>query len=269
MTSHVPGVPTPAQQEAIARTTELFRSQPEVLALFLGGSLAHGLGTAASDVDVMIVVPDAEWERRAAEGRTTFFDRDLCAYDAGYVDGKYVCPRFLAEVAARGSEPARFAFQDAKVLFARDATIPRLAAEIPRYPVAEKAARIARFHAQFEAWTWYAGEAFKKEDPWLVATSVSRLCLFAGRMVLAHNELLFPFHKWFLRVLERAPARPPRMVERIRALAAAPAPAEVTAFAEEVRAFRAWETGPAKWPVLFMRDTELDWMHGSPAVEAI
>ncbi len=263
------GVPTAAQRRAIEGTTERFLAQPEVLALLLGGSLAHGFATEASDVDVTIVVSDDEWSRRVAEGRTTFFTRELCEWEGGYVDGKYVSPGFLAEVAARGSEPARFAFQDAQVLFARDEAIPRLAAEIPRYPVAEKADRIARFAAQLEAWTWYAGEAFKKDDPWLVSTSICRVCLFAGRMVLAHNELLFPFHKWFLRVLEGARERPPGMVERIRALTRAPSAQEVSAFAEEVRGFRVWEGDRTKWPVLFMRDTEQDWLHESPAVEAI
>jgi len=266
MTSHVP---TPAQRQAIERTTELFRAQPEVFALFLGGSLAHGFATESSDVDVLIVVSDADWAQRAAEGRTTFFTTELCGYEGGYVDGKYVSPGFLADVAARGSEPARFAFQDAQVLFARDEAIPRLAAEIPRYPVAEKAERIARFAAQLEAWTWYVGEAYKKGDPWLVSTAVSRVCLFAGRMVLAHNELLFPFHKWFLRVLDGAREKPPRMVERIRALAQAPSAAEVTAFVDEVRGFRTWEGDRTRWPARFMRDTELDWMHQSPAIEAI
>ena len=33
--------------------------------------------------------------------------------------------------------------------------------------------------------------------------------------------------------------------------------------------FRAWEVGSVKWPVRFMRDTELDWMGGVTAVEAI
>ena len=193
-----------SQREAIARTTAHFQAQPGVRALLLGGSLVHGFATAASDIDVMIVVSDAEWQARAAEGRTTFFDKEMCSWEGGYVDGKYVAPSFLAEVAARGSDPARFAFQDAQVLFSHDDTLARLVAEIPRYPVAEKAERIARFAAQLEAWTWYAGEAFKKDDPYLVATAVSHLTLFAGRMVLAHNELLYPFHKWFLRVLERA-----------------------------------------------------------------
>jgi hypothetical protein len=264
-----PEVPTPAQREAIAKTTAHFQSQPSVQALLLGGSLVHGFATAASDVDVMIVVSDAELAQRSAQGQTTFFDQSMATWEGGYIDGKYVSPSFLAEVAARGSEPSRFAFQDAQLLFSRDDALPRLLAELQRYPVAGKEERIARFSAQLEAWTWMAGEAFKKGDPYLAATAVSRLTLFAGRMVLAHNELLYPFHKWFLRVLERAPQRPPAMVERIRALCRAPAPAEVTTFVQEVRAYRAWEVGDVKWPARFMSDTELDWMNGVPDVGAI
>lgn len=262
-------LPTLQQQEAIDRTTAHFQRDPGVIALVLGGSLAHGFGSPASDVDVNIVVSDAELAARTADGRTTFFDRDLCGYEGGYVDGKYVSPRFLAEVAGQGSEPSRFAFQDARILFSRDPALASLLEEIPRYPVAEKAERIVRFHAQLEAWTWYAGEAVKRGDPYLLVTSVSKLTLFAGRMVLGHNEMLFPYHKWFLRVLERAPSQPAALVERIRSLVAAPTGAGVTAFAEHVRGFRTWETEPARWPVRFMHDTELDWVHGGTAIEHI
>ncbi len=261
--------PTQQQQEAIDRATEHFRSDPGVIALVLGGSLAHGFGSPASDVDVLVVVSDGEHAARTAGGRTTFFDRDLCGYQGGYVDGKYLSPGSLAEIARRGSEPSRFAFQDARILFSRDPSLARLLEEIPRYPVAEKGARIARFHAQLEAWTWYAGEAVKRDDPYLLATSVARLTLFAGRMVLAHNELLFPFHKWFLRVLERAPSQPAGLVARIRSLVAAPTGAGVTAFAEHVRGFRSWETEPVPWPMRFIHDTELDWDNGGTAIEHI
>jgi hypothetical protein len=262
-------VPTPQQHAAIERTTALFQRDPGVIALVLGGSLAHGFGSPGSDVDVSIVVSDAEHAVRTAEGRTTFYDRDLCGYEGGYVDGKYVSPHLLQEIASRGSEPSRFAFQDARILFSRDAAVARLLAELPRYPVAEKTARIARFHAQFEAWTWYAGEAIKREDPYLLATSASKLTLFAGRMVLAHNEMLFPFHKWFLRVLERAPLQPAGLVDRIRALVRAPTREGVAAFADLVRGFRSWEVGPSPWPVRFIHDTELDWAHGGTAIDHI
>ncbi len=265
----LPAAPTPQQQEAIDRATAHFRRQDGVIALLLGGSLAHGLGSPSSDVDLNIVVSDAEHAARAAEGKTTFFDKEMCGWEGGYVDGKYVSRALLADIARRGSEPSRFAFQDARILFTRDEHLPRLLEEIPRYPVAEKAERIARFNAQLEAWTWYCGEAAKREDPYLLGTAVSKLALFAGRMVLAHNEMLYPFHKWFLRVLERAPQQPAALAERIRELSRAPTPEAIKAFVAHVRGFREWETGGKIWPVRFMHDTELDWVHSGTAIEHI
>ena len=259
----------PHHQESIARTVAHFQREQGVLALVLGGSLAHGFGGPTSDVDVLIVVSDAERAARVAEGRMHFFDRALCTYEGGYVDGKYVSPGFLAEVAARGSEPARFAFQDAAVLFARDPAVAPLVERIPRYPAEDQAARLARFHAQLEAWAWYAGEALKRADPYLLATSAGKLALFAGRLVLAHNRMLYPYHKWLLRQLERAPEKPAGMVEAMRALCAAPTPERVEALASMVRGFRAWDTGATPWPVRFMDDVELPWMRGEPAIDEL
>src|SRR5690349_24772735 len=110
----------PHHVETIKKTAEYFRSQEEVQALILGGSLAHGFGTAGSDVDVMMVVSDADYQRRLAAGQTCFFSRELCVYPEGYVDGKYISDQLLEQVIDRGSEPARFAFKDAQILFSRN-----------------------------------------------------------------------------------------------------------------------------------------------------
>ena len=133
-----------------------------VIGLLLAGSLAHGYATPESDVDVMIVVSDAEHQKRIKEGGTCFFSRELCTYPEGYVDGKYTSLAYLDEVEQRGSEPARFAFQDARVLFTRDPSLTGRLQGIARYPVEEKAARLWRFQAQFEAWYWYCSQALAK-----------------------------------------------------------------------------------------------------------
>jgi hypothetical protein len=257
----------PHHQESIAHAVAHFRREEGVLALLLGGSLAHGFGSPGSDVDVLIVVSDAERAARMAEGRMHFFDRALCTYEGGYVDGKYVSPGFLSEVAAHGSEPARFAFQDAVVLFSRDPAVAPLLSRIARYPAEERGERVARFFAQFEAWAWYAGEALKRADSYLLSTAASKLALFAARLVLAHNAMLFPYHKWLLRQLEQAPEKPAGMVEAMRDLCAAPTRERVDAFAALVRGFRAWESGALPWPVRFMADTELQWTRGEAAIE--
>jgi predicted nucleotidyltransferase len=134
--------------------TERFRGDPEVQALLLGGSIAHGFEGPESDVDLLIVVADADYERRLREGALQFATAEGCDWPGGYVEGKYVGLSFLDEVAASGSEPARFAFEDARVLLARVAGLEERLAAIARYPARGKAERIARFHAQFEAWHW-------------------------------------------------------------------------------------------------------------------
>src|SRR5690606_25876826 len=107
----------PEHVKTIERAVAHFRADPEVRALLLVGSIAHGFAQASSDVDLAIVVSDAEHARRAAAGELVFTSFELATYPGGYVDGKYVSPSFLDAVEARGSEPARFAFAHARVLF--------------------------------------------------------------------------------------------------------------------------------------------------------
>lgn len=259
----------PHQRETIQRTVEHFSADPEVEALLLGGSIAHGFHTAQSDVDVMILVSDADFARRVETGGTCFFSRELCTYPEGYVDGKYVSVGFLEKVRERGSEPARFAFQDAQVLFARRAGLEELLRSIAAYPTAEKAARLWRFQAQFEAWYWYCGEALKRDNLPLLRTVVGKLTLFGGRIVLAHNERLYPFHKWFLRVLAGAPDKPPRLLELIQELAEAPTRERIDAFAATIKGFRGWEISHATWPAQFMRDSEHNWVDRPAPVDDI
>lgn len=251
----------------LARVAEHFAKDPEVIALLLAGSIAHGFCAADSDVDVMIVVSDADHAARVRDVRTSFFSRELCTYDAGYVDGKYISTGLLREVVAKGSEPARFAFLDARVIFSRDPALPALVAEAARYPALGKAERIRRFQAQVEAWRWYSNEALKKRNLPLLRTAVAKLTLFGGRIVLAHNELLYPYHKWFLRVLASAPEKPPELLEQIEALARTPDADQVERFTSSIREFRGWEIDAIGWGARFMLDSELNWLHGAAPID--
>jgi hypothetical protein len=257
----------PHHLETLERTSEHFSKQSGVSGLVLGGSIAHGFASAESDLDVMIVVSEAERRERVRGGQACFFSRELCSYAAGYVDGKYVSEEFLEEVAAKGSEPARFACQDARVVFSRSATLGPLLARAARYPREQEAERLQRFQAQFEAWSWYAGEALKRQDLPLLRTAVSKLSLFGGRIVLLHNQLLYPYHKWFLRVLATAPEQPPALLSCIDELARAPERESVERFGQLVREFRGWEIAPNTWSALFLQDSELTWLHGSVPID--
>ncbi len=255
----------PHHQAAIESVTEILRGDPGVEALLLGGSIAHGFERPESDIDLLIVVSDADWEARKREGRMQFSTAEGCDWPGGYAEGKYVSPGLLAQVAERGSEPARFAFEDARVLFSRIDGLDAVLRAVVRYPVEEKADRIRRFHAQFEAWHWYAHEALRLGNDYLRGVAVARTVLFGGRMLLAHNERLYPYHKWFLRVLEEVPNRPRDLMERIAAVHGEPSQGNLLGLWAVVKNFRAWEGGDVPWSVQFMHDSELNWLDGRPA----
>ena len=228
--------------------------------------MAHGFAAEESDLDVLIVVSDAEYAQRRRDGRLQFLDTDLCTYPNGYVDGKYLGQSQVRSIAARGSEPARFAFKDAQVLFSRIADLDALVREIARYPAAGKEERVQRFYAQFETWHWYAHEGLKWQNRNLLGTAISKLVLFGGRLILAYNEILYPFHKWFLRVLASAPDRPADLMERIAAIYDDPNEDSLRAFYGCIAFHRPWPSDMT-WPVRFVLDTELAWEDGRTPVD--
>ena len=67
----------PHHIESIQRVTEYFQRDPEVVALLLGGSIAHGFEVATSDIDILIFVSEADYQKRFAENRIHFFNTEL------------------------------------------------------------------------------------------------------------------------------------------------------------------------------------------------
>jgi predicted nucleotidyltransferase len=259
----------PHHTKSIQRVTEYFQRDPEVLALLLGGSIVHGFETPTSDVDIMIFVSDEDYQKRFVENRIHFFNMELTTYAGGYVDGKYSTHSFVQQVIERGSEPARFAFAGSQVLFNKMDGFAEDVRKAAEYPQAGKAERIKRFYAQFEAWHWYCGEALQKDNQYLLGTSISKFILFSGRLILAHNELLYPYHKWFLRVLEEAQDKPADLLESIHTLNKNPIVENIESLYEKVKDFRPWIEGDFSWPTQFMLDSELNWQDGKTPIDDV
>ncbi len=257
----------PHHIDSIQRVTEYFERDPEVLALLLGGSIAHGFETATSDVDIMIFVSDEDYKKRFANNQIHFFNTELTTYPGGYVDGKYSTRSFVQEVSAKGSEPARFAFVGSQILFSKLAGFEADIRKAATYPKEKQAERIQRFYAQFEAWHWYCGEALQKGNQYLLGTSVSKFILFSGRLILAHNELLYPYHKWFLKVLEGAKDKPADLLESIHKANENPVAENIESLYEKVKSFQPWIEGDFSWPTQFMFDSELNWRNSSTPVD--
>ena len=257
----------PHHRKSLARAVARLKANLNVLAVILAGSLAHGYARRGSDIDLVIIVSDREYRRRIREGALGYYETESCDYKGGYVDGKYSSLAFLEAVASRGSDPARFAFRDATVVFSRIRPIRGLLSRIVRYPARERDRRIARFLGQLEAWKWYYYESLKVRDAYLRMVALSKLVLFGCRLILARNGSLYPYHKWMLREVEKQKRRPRGVTALIRRMLARPEPKLVERFTSMVKRYAGTGKPDQGWPGQFMRDSELNWMDGNPPVD--
>jgi len=79
--------------------------------------------------------------------------------------------------------------------------------------------------------------------------------------------MLYPYHKWFLKVLERAGEKPSDLMACIHALSELPSAEHIEAFYEKVKTFQPWIGNPNGWGAQFMLDSELNWMEGRTPVD--
>ncbi len=135
----------PHHQRTVERLIDRFQVDPNFLALLIGGSLVKGYGNEGSDVDFMLIATDEEFARRSADRALTYYSTDLCDYPGGYVDGKIVNMAFLEEVADRGSEPARSAFENVIVAYSQLPQLDDLLKRITAYPETTHTAKLNRF----------------------------------------------------------------------------------------------------------------------------
>lgn len=253
----------------IERAVAALRDRDDPLAILVGGSIAHGFETPSSDVDLMVVVSDDDYRRRVEVADVTYLDFDSATYTGGYVDGKYFSVDLIRTVAERGNEPTRFAFRDAIVAWSRLPGLEDLIRAAARYPLAEKDEKLRKFRAQLEAWHWYCGEAFRLGSPYVLSHAVPNLVLFAGRLILAHNEVLYPYHKWFLRVLAGVEHKPEGLLATIDEVVAHRDTGSIEELYRSVSDFADWPGRDVNWGAHFLLDTELAWVEGRAAVGEI
>jgi predicted nucleotidyltransferase len=249
----------PHHQRTIQRMIARFQSDPAVLALIIIGSVARGEARADSDVDCLLLVDDLAYEARRTAHQLSFNADDLCEYPHGQAGGRVIDLAYLQDVAARGPEPARFAFVQALPVFARLPNIAELLAPITRYPEHERTEKMISFASQLPVHLSYLELGEYSRNPYLLAQTAVELVLFGGRLILAHNRMLYPNRKWFLREFERAPSKPDGIIELARQLLMHPSIAIATTFCERILQFQPWPQPAEGMLARFQNDRELHW----------
>lgn len=253
-------------EEGIKNYTEKMKIQEGIQAVIIGGSIAHGFDTEKSDIDVMLVVSEEEYKRRLKASAVQFLEVAECSYEKCNIDGKYISMEYLKRIMQSGNEATRFAFKGAFAPYSRLENLETIIEEIQKYPVSEKQSKINRFYAQFKAWSYYCKHAFRNEDSYLLSFAASNLVLFGGRLILAHNETLFPYHKWFMRVLGDVKDKPEGIVEAAQLLIERRQKEDYERFYSLINDFRQWDDSGISWPNIFFHDSENNWIEGNTPV---
>jgi predicted nucleotidyltransferase len=254
-------------QRAIDRLADAYRDDPRYRALIIGGSVAKGFARADSDVDFLIVATDEAFERHRSACDLFINRRDLCDYEGGFVDGKIIDLAFLADLADRGNEPSRAAFEDAFAAYSHIPELEELLQRIPVYPEAGHDKRIRAFYCMAFINHWLIHEAERHGNRYATIRAASQLALYCGRLILAHNRRLFPYHKWLPRTLESAPDKPDGLMTCFNDLLEEPRGDHASALFEQVRDFRDWGVSDLEAYTWFMTDVEWSWMSGTTPIE--
>lgn len=252
----------------IERLKTAYENEPFALAVVVGGSVMKGWAAENSDVDFMLVAEEPYYQEAFANGQVTIFRTDLTEYEGGYVDGKIVPLSFIQSVAEKGSETARSAFLGARVLFDRTGEVWPLVETILRYPEEGVEDRILRFHSHLMIWGWYTGEAAKRNDPYLMAKSVSEIGLYAMRLILAENRRLYPYHKWVTQMVRETPNKPEGIIEKIHAMIQTQTPEAIQDVIETMNAWGKYEIDWRRHCQHFLEESEWNWVdHLAPLAD--
>lgn len=251
---------------AIETITNKLKARDEVLGVIIGGSVAHGFANEKSDIDLMIVLSDEGYEEARRTSNISYYETEATQYEEGYVDGKYTSAAFIKKVADFGSEPAKFAYKDAIVTYSSIPGLEQLVRDASGYPAERKIENMDKFYAQFEAWKWYYYEGLKKNNNYLIDFSLANYVLFAGRLVLTYNETLYPYHKWFLRVLDSVKNKPENLLTHIDSVLKKKDAESVEELYNSITGFHKWTSTEKHWSTRFMLDSELNWMEGNVPV---
>lgn len=251
-------------ERVVQRLVERLQNDPRFLALIIGGSVAKGWANDDSDVDILLVASDEEFARRLPSMDLSYYDPTIADYPGGYVDGKIIDLAFLHDVEDHGSEPARAAFLGAIIAYSHIPDLDALVASIPVYPEHEREAKMRAFAVQLTILNWYVGEAEKRQDHYLLSWTVNNMVLYGGRLILAYNRLLYPYHKWFMHQLRLAPLKPENLLDLIENLLQKPGAETARAFYESITTFQDWEVSLGQASAEFTRNTEWNWRDGHP-----
>lgn len=254
------------QEATVKNVIDYFQKQESVIAVLLGGSIAHGYATEASDVDIMILVSNEEYSERLKKSEQLFYNKELSTYKEGYVDGKYICNKYLDEILEKGNEIVRYAFEGSKILFSKDKLLQEKINKIVQFDVSKKEEHNKSFYSQVLSWDWYLNEGLRHKNKFLIDLAVNNFYLFTCRLILNDNERLYPYYKWMIKEVERSKNKPANLLQKLDKLLETKSPSLTKEIIEDLKSMHSWGIEDWEWSKYYYNDVESVWMRQTPAV---
>ena len=254
--------------EAIERYVARSRGREDVLGVLLTGSLATRSERADSDVDLVVVVPDASWRSAVAAERIMFVDHDDVGYEGGYFDVKLATLGQLEAAGERADDPARHSLGTARVVYDQGFDLAATVARIGAAVAGEREDRVASYVAQARLHGEYFLEhGLSHDDPFLAAHAAAHLGLAAGRALLSHAGALYPGPKDLVAALRGLPNPGPAFAAAVSATARRPSAETARALLGLVEAHLGSALAEASTLSRFVLDNELAWFTGTTPPE--
>ncbi|MDT0606334.1 nucleotidyltransferase domain-containing protein [Croceitalea rosinachiae] len=257
----------PHHQRAIYNLVNEYQNDSRFEALIIGGSVAKGCARADSDIDFMIVANDSEFEKRNQKDDLFINRTDLTDYSNGFVDGKIIDMSYLNMVDKKGNEPTRAAFDGAFLAFSKIQGLEGLIKSIRRYPEELREDKLKSFYAMSFIQNWLMNEAERHNNLYTKSRAASQLVLFTGRLILAHNRVFFPYHKWFYEYLGRCHEKPEGLMDLMNTLLREPNAKHAKALFQTIKDFKAWGVSDIQAFSWFMEKVEWGWMRNEATLE--
>ena len=260
----------PHHKSSLEKYIEKIKIHEEVLAVILSGSLAKGIEKENSDIDVYLVIEDKAYETVDKEMKYCVTDHDICDYERGYIDAKLISLQFLKEAAIYGSEPVRSSFTGSYVVFSRLPEIEKIVDSIPVFQENGWEERCRSYYAQIRVWGDYMyHNAIGKGNVFLAHRAVDEMVLFAGKYILCVNKVLFPCFKTMMEAVKACEKKPENFVAISEDVLQNPTKEKVKQYTKMMKAFAT--VGKVDFPKeavsIFIKDSEWNWMKGTPSLE--
>ena len=91
---------------------------------------------------------------------------------------------------------------------------------------------------------------------YLIFLSLQKIVLFSSRIILNENEMLYPYHKWLLKEIEKADKKPEGFLRKIDVLLKSHSLEKVNSFCQDILGFIDFTELTVDWPNYFLKDNE-------------